>query len=204
MREIGLFPLEVVLLPGERLPLHIFEPRYRELIGECLEEGIELGLLLSDDEGTRDFGTTAGVVEVLARYDDGRLDVLVEGRERFRVVEETVGRSFLTARIEPVADAAGGPDDEDVARCLAAYARLAEAAGAELEPPDPGPEGLAYWIAARVGLGTGARQSLLELLSERERVSALIELLASARTAVRFERLAQERAQTNGRVEPPG
>ncbi|MCC6223218.1 MAG: LON peptidase substrate-binding domain-containing protein [Thermoleophilia bacterium] len=204
MREIGLFPLELVLLPGEQLPLHIFEPRYRELVGECLARDEELGLVLADDEHTRELGTTAALVDVLARYEDGRLDVLAEGRTRFRIVEETAGRSFRTALVELVADEPGEPSSRELATCVAAYRRLAEAAGADFGEPSPGPEGLAYWIAARVGLGTDSRQGLLELLSERERISALTDLLVRARTATRYARLARERAQANGRVEPPG
>src|SRR3954468_21629543 len=98
MVEIGLFPLAIVLLPTERIPLHIFEPRYRELIRECLEEEREFGLLL---EGS-DVGTRARVTQVLQQLPDGRLNVVVEGGERFRIVERTEGRSFLTAEVEPL------------------------------------------------------------------------------------------------------
>src|SRR5215470_2935880 len=104
--EIGLFPLGMVLLPTEQVPLHIFEPRYRELIGECLEEEREFGLVLADDDGIRDIGTRAAVTEVLERFDDGRLNVVVEGRERFRISELTGGRSFQTAEVEPIEDEA--------------------------------------------------------------------------------------------------
>src|SRR6476619_38938 len=84
--EIGLFPLGLVLLPTERVPLHIFEDRYRELIGECIELEREFGLLYADDAGLREVGCRAGVLDVLERFDDGRMNIVVEGRERFRVV----------------------------------------------------------------------------------------------------------------------
>ena len=87
MEEIGLFPLGLVLLPTEQVPLHIFEPRYRELITECLDEGEPFGLVFADDDGLRRVGTLASVVEVTDRFDDGRLNVVVEGGERFRLVE---------------------------------------------------------------------------------------------------------------------
>ena len=106
--EIGLFPLELVLLPGERVPLHIFEDRYRELIGECLADGTEFGLILEDADGLRQVGTSTGVVELVHNFDDGRMNVLVEGRSRFRVVELTDGRAFRTAEVEPLED-----DDEE-------------------------------------------------------------------------------------------
>jgi Lon protease-like protein len=203
MVEIGLFPLELVLLPGERAPLHIFEPRYKELIAECLDEEREFGLLLSDEAGMREIGTTAAVVEVLERFDDGRLDIVVEGRDRFRLLEETEGRSFRTARISPLGDAGEEPTREEIDRCLAAFRRLAEAASAEPEEPDAGTASLSYWIAARVEFGVEVKQGLLELSSERERTVKLAELLDRAREAVRFARTARERAATNGRVEPP-
>ena len=98
MNELGLFPLKVVLLPTEQIPLHIFEPRYKELIGECIEDDAEFGLVLSDDEGLRQVGTRARVTDVLERFDDGRLNVVVEGGERFRLVELTTGRIIRRAK----------------------------------------------------------------------------------------------------------
>ena len=89
MDEIGLFPLGLVLLPTEQVPLHIFEPRYRELIAECLDAGEPFGLVFADDDGLRRIGTLASVVEVTDRFDDGRLNVVVEGGERFRIVAVT-------------------------------------------------------------------------------------------------------------------
>ena len=204
MREIGLFPLGIVLLPGERVPLHIFEPRYRELIGECLAEETEFGLLLADEDGVREVGTTAAVVEVLERFDDGRLNIVVEGRDRFRVLTETEGRSFKTAQILSLDDGSEEPTEDEVGRCLTAFRRLVEVAEAEAEEPEPGRELLSYWLAARVDFGTEAKQELLELGSERERVVRLTVLLNRAREVLQFTRTARERAQGNGRVEPPG
>src|ERR671917_1867480 len=109
MAEIGLFPLRLVLMPGEQAPLHIFEPRYRELIGECLEEGREFGLVLADDDGMREIGTRAGVIEVLDRFPDGRLNVVVEGRDRFRLLEITEGRSYATAEVTEIEDDGEAP-----------------------------------------------------------------------------------------------
>jgi len=102
--ELGLFPLGVVLLPTERLPLHIFEERYKELIDECLETDGEFGLVYADDDGLRDLGTRARVVEVLTRFEDGRLNILVEGGDRFRLTELTDGRSFNTGLVAPIDD----------------------------------------------------------------------------------------------------
>ena len=203
MTELGLFPLNLVLLPGEQAPLHIFEPRYRELIGECLEEGREFGLVLADDDGMREIGTRAGVIEVLDRFPDGRLNVVVEGRDRFRLLEITEGQSFATASVTEVEDDAGeSPTDEEVEECLAAYERVLSAAEAELEELDLSADSIAYQIAARVDLGTEVKQGLLELRSERERVVRLAPMLNRAADVVERDREIRERASANGRVEP--
>jgi Lon protease-like protein len=203
MNELGLFPLNLVLLPGEQAPLHIFEPRYRELIGECLEEEREFGLVLADDDGMREIGTRAGVIEVLDRFPDGRLNVVVEGRDRFRLLEVTEGRSFTTAEVTDIEDDEGeSPSEEEVEECLAAYERVLSAAEAELEELDLSAESIAYQIAARVDLGTDIKQGLLELRSERERVIRLAPMLNRAADAVEREREIRERASGNGRVEP--
>ena len=102
--EIGLFPLGIVVLPGELTPLHIFEPRYRELVGEAIELETPFGILLTDDEGLREVGTTVRVTEVVERFEDGRFVVVVEGGERFRLLRFTEGRAFRTGEVEPVAD----------------------------------------------------------------------------------------------------
>jgi ATP-dependent Lon protease len=202
MNEIGLFPLNLVLLPGEQAPLHIFEPRYQELIGECLEENEEFGLVLADEDGIREVGTRAGVIEVLERFDDGRLNIVVEGRERFRLVELTEGRSFTTAEVVDVDDDGETPTEEEVEQCLAAYDRVVKAADAELEDLDFDADSIAFQIAARVDFGTEIKQGLLELRSERERVLRLAPMLNQAADAVRRDREIRDRASGNGRVEP--
>jgi Lon protease-like protein len=202
--EIGLFPLGMVLLPGEQMPLHIFEPRYRELIGECLDLGVPFGLVLADDEQRREIGTTALVTEVLERLPDGRLNVVVEGQERFRIVEETSGRSFLTAEVETVPDEAPEPGDEERERCLEAFRALAREAESDADDPVPPREDLSYWIAMRVEFGVEVKQALLEERSPRTRVTRLTDLLGRARTTLAWAKTARERAATNGRVEPPG
>src|SRR6476660_7099842 len=98
MPELGLFPLPIVLVPTERIPLHIFEPRYRELIDECIELGEEFGLVLATGDGAvHEVGTRARVVQVLEVADDeGTMNIVVEGGERFRLLDLTSGRSFTT------------------------------------------------------------------------------------------------------------
>jgi ATP-dependent Lon protease len=206
MSEIGLFPLGAVLLPTERIPLHIFEERYKELIGECLHADSEFGLVFSDDEGMRTTGTRAAVVQVLERFPDGRLNVVVEGRERFRIVEVTSGRSFDTAIVEALSDEEQQdvPVPEDLTECLHAYQRLADAAGAEPDEFDVGVGSVAFQIAAVIDFTPDLKQELLELRSEGERLVKLTGLLDRALDTVLLQRTARERAAGNGHVAPDG
>lgn len=200
--EIGLFPLNLVLVPGEQAPLHIFEPRYHELISECLDFGNDFGLLLEDDEGMREVGTRCKVVEVIDRFPDGRLNVVVEATERFQLLEVTDGRTFSTAEIETLPDESDTPLEDEVEEVLAAYARVVAAAEAELDDLDLDADSVAYQIAARIDFGTEVKQGLLELRSERERVIKLAPMLNQAAEAVEREREIRTRAAGNGRVEP--
>jgi Lon protease-like protein len=200
--EIGLFPLNLVLVPGEQAPLHIFEPRYRELIGECLDFGNDFGLLLEDDEGMREVGTRCNVIEVIDRFPDGRLNVVVEATARFQLLEVTAGRSFRTAEVATLPDESDTPSEEEVEEVLAAYARVVAAAEAELDDLDLDADSVAYQIAARIDFGTEVKQGLLELRSERERVVKLAPMLNQAAEAVEREREIRTRASGNGRVEP--
>jgi Lon protease-like protein len=201
MDEIGLFPLPLVLLPGEQAPLHIFEERYRELITECLDTGEDFGLVLEDDEGMREVGTRAAVVEVLEQFDDGRMNIVVEGRERFRLHAVSDDRPFATAEVEEVEDDPDEPTEAERVAALEAYDRVVKAAEAELDELDPSGESLAFQIAARIDLGAEVKQGLLESRSERDRVVRLADLLDRAAQAVAREREIQGRASGNGRVE---
>ncbi|HET7568498.1 MAG TPA: LON peptidase substrate-binding domain-containing protein [Gaiellaceae bacterium] len=198
MEEIGLFPLGIVLLPSEVVPLHVFEERYKELIGECLETGAEFGLVYADEDGVRETGTRARVAEVLERFEDGRLNVLVQGGERFHVERLTRGRSFLTAEVEPVEDEVGEADAAAAERLAEAFRALAAAAGAEPEEPDEASPQLSFEVAARVELAADAKQRLLESRSEPERREQVRELLDGAREAILAARRLGEHSKKNG------
>ena len=196
--EIGLFPLGIVLVPTERVPLHIFEPRYRELIHECLEHDREFGLLYADEEGVREHGTRARVTEVLERLEDGRLNIVIEGGERFRVEQLTQGRPFLTGLVEPFADEAGAVDPETATRAAGSFRALAALAEADTEDPDESSPQLSFELAAQVELAAEAKQQLLELQSEQERLELVAELLDGARATLIATRELGERAKKNG------
>ena len=202
MLELGLFPLGVVLLPTERVPLHIFEPRYKELIGECLDSDDEFGLVLADDEGLRAVGTRAIVTDVLHRFPDGRLNVVVEGGDRFRLVRLTSGRSFQTAEVEPLEDERVDAGVDERMRALELFGRLAVATGSEPDELDSDSPALSFEIAARVDFGAELKQQLLETRSEASRLQTLATLLEEAAQAVLADRKRAEQASTNGKVTP--
>ena len=201
MSELGLFPLPLVLLPTEQVPLHIFEERYKELIGECLEDEAEFGLVFADDDGVREIGTRAGVVEVLTRFDDGRLNVVVEGRERFKLLELTSGRSYHTADTAAVDDFADPAPPQTVDRARLLFARLRELTGSEVEVPEADVDQLSYSLAARVELAAEVKLELLAETSERARLERVCELLEEAAVTVERQRLVAERAAKNGKVD---
>src|SRR5690348_17540826 len=96
---LPIFPLEVVLFPGAPLPLHIFEPRYKELIAECLEEKKMFGMVRAKENAVAEVGCTAVIIDVNRRYEDGRLDISTEGKQRFSILELNHDRAFLQADI---------------------------------------------------------------------------------------------------------
>jgi Lon protease-like protein len=198
MEEIGLFPLGIVLLPTERVPLHIFEPRYQELVAECLELDGEFGLVYADENGVREVGTLARITEVLERFDDGRLNIVVDGGARFRVERLTRGRSFMTAEVESVDDEEGDIDSETAARAAGSFRALAALAGAEPEAPDEESQQLSFELAAQVELPLEAKQQLLESRLEQERLELVAELIDDARLALMATRELGERAKRNG------
>jgi Lon protease-like protein len=202
MSELGLFPLGIVLLPTEQIPLHIFEDRYQELVGECLAEEREFGLVYADEDGLREIGTRAAVTEVLDRFDDGRMNIVVEGRERFRLLELTDGRSFQTGVVEPIDDESDLADPKDTEHALELFHRLVELTGAEVEDPRLDATQLSFELAGRFEFAPELKQRLLQLTSERRRMQLLAELLDGAATAVEREREIAKRAEGNGKVDP--
>lgn len=203
MTEIGLFPLGLVLLPGERVPLHIFEARYKELINECINTQTEFGIVLLNSRGTREAGTKAEVVEVLERFDDGRLNIVVEGTERFKLLEIRAERSYLTAEIEPLVDDTPLPPDAAYEECLNEYRRVMAAAGLELVEPAPDHRGLAFQVAAQFQMGVDVKQELLEMRSESARLARVKELLEASAAAIRRQAI-EQRASGNGKVDRIG
>lgn len=201
--QLGLFLLEGVLLPTEQTPLHVFEARYKELIGECLERELEFGWVLSDEEGgIRDVGCRATVLGVLEELEDGRLLIAVEGGNPFRIERLTSGRSFATAEIADVEDDGILGQEDEIERALSFFGQIVELSDLEAEVPDPGSPVLSYELAARVEFERGAKQELLESRSEGERIAVVTKLLEVTAVQLAREKEASDRAPTNGKVSP--
>jgi Lon protease-like protein len=198
-REIGIFALPTVLVPGERMPLHIFEDRYKRLIADCLEAEEDFLLLYTDEDGTREIGCGARVEEVLDRLEDGRMNIVVEGTEVLQVTEITRGRMYTSALVEPAADDLS--TGEETGPVLDLYRQIAATGGG-----DPDEDLLAtgaplsYAIMARVDFPAAEKQRVLELRAESERLMAIVDLLARGLQALAQIEEIRERAQTNGKV----
>jgi Lon protease-like protein len=201
--ELPIFELPVVILPGELLPLHIFEERYQRMIGHCLEAAEPFGIVFRDEEGTAHrIGCTARVTEVLERFDDGRMNIVVTGEQPFRVLERFEEPEYPAGEIEPISaddePPAEDPEAADMAR--QAFTDLVE--GIAGEPPedlDIETED-AYGIAARVELPVETKQALLEQRAESERMRMLGNALRALADAVARSGEIAERAKMNGKV----
>jgi Lon protease-like protein len=199
LERFPLFPLGLVLIPHELVPLHIFEERYKLMIGECLEQEREFGIVWLADDGLREVGCSARVSRVLERFDDGRMNILIEGTTPFRLLRRIEDLPYPAGDVELLADEDGGaPDPEAVDAARRRYADLV----AEVTDERPEPEALAqldaYAMAATLDVDLEAKQSLLELRSERGRLERLGSLFSDALGRIRHAERAAERARGNG------
>jgi len=190
---LPIFPLELVLLPGVPLPLHIFEPRYKEMIAECLEQKKPFGVVRASSEGVADIGCTAEIMSVIKKYDDGRMDILARGVDRFEVIQVNEDRPFLQAEISVVhdededeaGDGPGKPAAEIVTHAVRLHAEIAKLAGAEPSGPDEHAGNLSFLLAGSLPLDLDFKQSLLSTLSEAKRLQAVIGYLEAVLPALR-------------------
>src|SRR3954451_19615523 len=163
--ELPIFELPVVILPGELLPLHIFEERYQRMIGHCMEAAEPFGIVFRDDEGNAHrIGCTARVTEVLERFDDGRMNIVVTGEQPFRVLERFEGADYPEGEVEPITPGDESDDDDPEAADMARQAFIELVKKVAGEQPDglDVEEEDSYGIASHVELPTETTQALLE------------------------------------------
>jgi Lon protease-like protein len=197
---IPLFPLDVVLFPGTPLPLHIFEPRYKEMIGECLAEKCTFGVVRAVEQGLAEVGCTAEIVSVVKEYSDGRFDLVTEGRKRFELVRVNEERSFLRGEVLMIDDEPGTPGQEDTSRVIQLHSELLALAGAEQDLSAADQSALSFYLAGSLPLDLDFKQKLLALRSEPERLSLLINYFETIIPNLHRAARARESAGGNGRV----
>lgn len=198
--RIPLFPLNVVLLPGAELPLHIFEPRYKAMVNRCLEEKSEFGMLLALPKGVARVGCTAEVIEVLKRLPDGRMDIITVGRAPFRVVELFTEDPLLEGQVDYFEDREAAPD-KPVCKELIELYEVCHTLLFDDYPRNTDCESdelLSYVIAASLPMDLLWKQQILELRSESDRQERLVAYLREWAPHLQKSGAVRQRAVGNG------
>ncbi len=200
MPLLALFPLELVLFPGAPLPLHIFEPRYKELIAECLEEKKGFGMVRAKENAVAEVGCTAVILNVDRQYDDGRMDISAEGKQRFSIVELNHDREFLQAEVTWFDDEEPPTvPDTDSANAVELHKQLFRVLGQEAEIEENVPS-LSFHLANALPVDLDFKQAFLEMKSEAERLETLIEYYRATIPQLEKTMRAREKASGNGHV----
>jgi Lon protease-like protein len=194
---IPLFPLEIVLFPGAPLPLHIFEPRYKEMIGECLEQKRPFGMVRVKENALAAIGCSAAILNVIKKYDDGRLDIAAEGRKRFEIESLNHERSFLQGEVtyfddEP-SEVGSGPQQALIELHEQLFSILGQAPEVRRDASS-----LSFHLASELPVDLDFKQALLEMKSEAERIETLTEYYRATIPKVEQTLRARERASRNG------
>jgi Lon protease-like protein len=199
-REFPLFPLGIVALPSEVVPLHIFEERYKTMMNQCLREEREFGIVWLSHDGLKEVGCSCAIERVLERMDDGRMNLLARGRRVFRLIERLSELPYPAGVVEFLEDRDEPVDPELLTQARDAYTELVRRATDD--DPDAGDLAAmdAYAMAATVDFGPDAKQGLLDLRSENARLRLLTRLLQAAAKRLDLVERAGERARSNGKV----
>jgi Lon protease-like protein len=202
--DFPLFPLPIVLLPTEVVPLHIFEDRYKTMIGVCLDEGTEFGVIWLSDDGLKEIGCTARVTEVLEQTDDGRMNILVEGDAPFRLVERREQHPYPAGMVELLDDRREDVETSVGEEARETFAELVERVTDRRPEKGTLDEIGAYEMAASVDIGAEVKQGLLELRSEQARLRLLSRLFKAAMDRLEVAERIAEQARGNGKVKFSG
>jgi len=199
-RDFPLFPLRLVALPSELVPLHIFEERFKALVERCETEPTEFGIIRAEDHGLAAIGCACEIVEILERFDDGRVNLIARGTRAFRLDAEQDDLPYPAGTVEFLGDDEPDADPELLAEVHEAYAELIRQA----TDRDPDLDEIAlmgaYEMAATVEFNAEAKQNLLDLRSEPARLELLQRLLRAAVRRLDSMERAEARARSNGKV----
>jgi Lon protease-like protein len=181
-KELPLFPLDMVLLPGRKVPLHIFENRYKQMVREALDQDSEFGLVWGTDDQFCDIGCTARVSKLIADYPDGRMNIIIEGLGRFRVVERQDIHPYISAVVASVEDATEPYQIELGNRLKSLYSETVKLSIGWTSPPPPTEDlsRISYIVASQLNLPLEKQQSLLEDTSVNSRLALVANILESA------------------------
>jgi Lon protease-like protein len=212
MEEIllPLFPLELVLLPEEPLPLHIFEERYREMIGECLRAKTsgfgrqDFGVVLAKGQEISNVGCSAQIVTLTRKYDDGRMDILTVGKRRFEILLTNEEKSYLRASVEffddEGSDTPGETEAENAVRLFQEIMRRSNQAS-EMPVHLPQPyRHLSFHLAASLPLALEFKQRLLSLRNEPERLQQVVHSMDQLIHQIDAVQEARDKAGGNGNI----
>lgn len=199
MSLLALFPLDLVLFPGAPLPLHIFEPRYRELVGECLQNKTPFGMVRSRENALAEIGCTATIVSITKKYEDGRLDILTEGKQRFEIEQLNQERSFLRGEVTFFEDEPSQVSQNDATTVIQLHQQLFEVLGQHVEVEHSYPS-LSFQLAHELPVDLDFKQTILEMKSEAERIDTLIEYYRATIPKVELTLRARDKAAGNGHI----
>lgn len=200
VRDFPLFPLELVALPGEVVPLRIFEERYKTMIERCLAEESEFGIVWMSDDGLREVGCACAITEVLERDEEGRMNILTRGTRPFRLLEREEHLPYPAGVVAFLDDREEATDGSLAALARETYAELVERATDSRPEPLELAKMSAYDMAGTVDFGLEAKQGLLDMRSENARLRLVTRLFRAAMKRMDFVSHAQARARSNGKV----
>lgn len=210
---LPLFLLEMVLVPDEVVPLHIFEDRYKAMIGECLakqeasEANGEFGIVYLRGKHAQRVGCTARVKQLVRRYDDGKMDILAVGQRRFEILFTNDQKPYLRAAVQFFDDDdSGGPEDPDVERARTLFRDVLEKLEVSADPADLEREfhRLSFEIAAALPIGLELKQQVLVMRNEGERLRRLAALMEKLIPALEHREHVRAKASGNGHIRHSG
>ncbi|HXB66131.1 MAG TPA: LON peptidase substrate-binding domain-containing protein [Solirubrobacteraceae bacterium] len=199
-RDFPLFPLGIVALPTENVPLHIFEDRYRTMIDECVAQRREFGILWMAEDELKPIGCACTVETVLERLEDGRMNILARGTRPFRLLERQDDLPYPAGVVEFLDEHDEPVDPEVGCATRKLYAELVEQATDNVLSEEELGALNAYRMAATVEFGADAKQELLELRSENARLQLLTMLFRAAIKRMELVERARAHARSNGKV----
>ena len=199
MALIPLFPLEIVVFPGAPLPLHIFEPRYKEMIGECLAQDRPFGMVRAKENALSAIGCSARIVTVIRKYADGRLDIAAEGAQRFEIIQVNQARAFLRAEVAFFEDEPSTVSKNATDAVIKLHEQLFSVLGQTVEI-ERDADFLSFHLAQDLPVDLDFKQTLLEMKLEAERIETLTEYYRATIPKIETSLRVRQRASGNGHV----